>query len=74
MGDAAYTLVRPHMPPGVRGAVRAHQGMLDAFACAACGYVELYVADEPTLAYITEGWEPVTPAAPTMAPPPPPDR
>ena len=72
MGDAAYTAFRPHLPPGFRGAVRLHQGRLDAYACTACGYLELHVLDPGTLAYIAESWEPVTPTSPTMPPPPPP--
>jgi hypothetical protein len=69
MGDAAYTAVRPHLPPGFRGAVRLHQGGVDAFACTACGYLELWAADPGTLAYISEQWEPVP--ASSLPPPPP---
>jgi len=58
-------LIRPHLEPGFRGAVRPQQADLWVFACTTCGYVELYVLDAEAIAYIQQTWMPIPPAADT---------
>ena len=52
---------RPHLEPGFRGMVRAHQGEAWQFVCTTCGYLEWHVLDPGTLEYLRTHWGHVRP-------------
>lgn len=57
-------LLRPHLEPGFRGAVRSQPADLWTFACTTCGFVEQYVLDPQAIAFIQQSWMPIPPAGP----------
>ena len=58
-GELPQTQLRPDIGPGFRGMARNQPTDLWAFACTACGYVELYVIDPAGTAFIEQAWSEV---------------
>lgn len=67
-GEHHEALLRPHLGPDFRGAVRRQAADLWGFACTTCGYVELHLLDPKAIAYINENWIEV-PQPPPADPP-----
>jgi hypothetical protein len=60
--QSTHTTMFAHFEGPPRGMVVPQQGEARQFACTECGYLEWWILDPATLAFIEQNWAPVTPA------------